>query len=98
MSISAVSSVTHSAPVIGSAASRATDFEPRMLALGHGRTTHGRRVEATGTVSAAADATPARSMADDTRTLMGDVFGALGADTPAQTTARQAVEAYRRAS
>jgi hypothetical protein len=27
---------------------------------------------------------------------VGDVFGALGADTPSQTTARQAVEAYRR--
>jgi len=27
---------------------------------------------------------------------VGDVFGALGADTPSQATARQAVEAYRR--
>ena len=98
MSISALGGVAYGATVIGAATPRATDFEPQMQALGHGRAAHGRRAEETGTTNASADATPERSMADDARALMGDVFGALGAVTPAPTTARQAVDAYRRAS
>lgn len=93
MSISGLGSVTGGATVIAAASPRTADFEPQMAALGHGRAGHGPRAQGTG---ASAGAAPAASLADDTRALVGDVFGALGADTPSQTTARQAVEAYRR--
>jgi len=95
VSISALGSVTRGATVIAAAPSRSADFEPQMAALGHGHAAHGHHPRA-GSAAAAAGGARAAGLADDTRTLVGDVFGALGADTPTQTTAQQAVEAYRR--
>ena len=92
MSISALGSVTPGASVIAAAPARTAGFKPQMAALGHGHAAHAPRVQSTGT------AAPSASLADDTRALVGDVFGALGANTPSQATARQAVEAYRRTS
>jgi Spy/CpxP family protein refolding chaperone len=91
MSISALGSVTPGASV-AAAPARTAGFQPQMAALGHGHAAHGPRAPGTGT------AAPAASLADDTRALVGDVFGALGANTPSQASARQAVEAYRRTS
>jgi len=95
VSISALGSVTRGAAVIAAAPSRTAEFAPRMAALGHGHGGHGPRTHAGGT-AAPAGAAPAAHLADDTRALVGDVFGALGADTPTQATAQQAVAAYRR--
>jgi hypothetical protein len=90
MSISALGSVSPGAGVIAAAPARTAAFQPQMAALGHGHAAPAPRAQGTGT------AAPAASLADDTRALVGDVFGALGANTPSQATARQAVEAYRR--
>ncbi len=95
MSISPLGSVTRGAAVVAAAPSHIADFEPQMAALGHGHAAHGRHAPAGG-MAVPAGAAPTATLADDTRALVGDVFGALGADTPTQTTARQAVEAYRR--
>ena len=90
MSISALGSVTPGAGVIAAAPARTAGFQPQMAALGHGHATHVPRAQGAG------PAAPAANLADNARALVGDVFGALGADTPSQATARQAVEAYRR--
>jgi hypothetical protein len=90
MSISALGGVTPGAGVIAAAPARTAGFQPRMAALGHGHAAHAPRAQGAGT------AAPAASLADNTRALVGDVFGALGANTPSQASARQAVEAYRR--
>jgi len=95
VSISALGSVTRGTTVIAAAPSRSADFEPQMAALGHGHAAHGHHPQAGGAAAAAGGARAA-GLADDTRALVGDVFGALGADTPTQTTAQQAVAAYRR--
>ena len=94
MSISALGSATRAALVIPAAPSRIAEFQPQVVALGKGHGAHGHHAQATGTVGAGGTV-PAASLADDTRALVGDVFGALGADTPDQTTAQQAVAAYR---
>lgn len=94
MSISALGSVSHVVQVIAAAPSRTADFQPQMVALGKGRA-HGRHTQAVG-ADPADGTTASASLADDTRALVGDVFGALGADTPNQATAQQAVAAYRR--
>ena len=72
---------------------------------GHGA--HGHRTQDNGTQETGAPAIPAppggpagapvHTQADDARALVGDVFGALGADTPTAVSASQAIAAYRRA-
>jgi hypothetical protein len=112
MSISALGSAaagaTASRPALFSGAGSGFGAQVA-VAVGQGRGArgaHGHRTQETGTpdnpteptgaVSAPRGATPVHTLADDTRALVGDVFGALGADTPTAVTARQAVEAYRR--
>ena len=97
MSVSALGSIAAGSAVIGAAPSRGNDFEPQLAALGLGRGGHGHHTQETGPAGTSTGGAPARSLASDSRALTGDVFGALGADTPAQTTAQQAVAAYRQA-
>lgn len=104
MSISALSSTTTGSPGARVVAASNTGFGAQVsVALGLGRTVHGHRTQETGApvgpAQAGAVGTPASaaSLAADTRSLVGDVFGALGADTPSQAAAQQATAAYRRA-
>ena len=113
MSISPLSGSPHGVAAAGLAPAGASGFGAHVqLAVGLGRAAHGHgahanrtqetgsqdpRTGATGAVSAPAGATPAHSLADDTRALVGDLFGALGASTPTMAAAQQAVQAYRRA-
>jgi hypothetical protein len=91
MLISALGAIMGSAPAIPAALSHAASFEPQLAtALGRGRGSDDHRVQETGRVSDA----PAHSLADDAKALVGDVFGALGANTSAAATPRQAAAAY----
>jgi hypothetical protein len=95
MTLSALGSVGAGPAVIGAPTAHGNDFQPLLAAMGHGKGGHGHRTQETGAVGAAAGGAPARTLASDSRALVGDVFGALGADTPTETTARQALAAYR---
>lgn len=110
MSISPLGSLTNGATVRRLVpSSGGTAFGAQItLAVGQGHAGHGtrsQRVQETGTqatqpdagVSATPAAAPPRTLADDTRALVGDVFGALGAGTPSSATAQRAIAAYRRA-
>ncbi len=102
MSISALSSTITGSPGARLVPVSSSGFGAQVsVALGQGRAAHGHRTQETGaagspTPAAGTASAPVRSLADDTRALVGDVFGALGADTPSAVTARQAVAAYRR--
>ncbi len=111
MAISALGSVAAGATINKLAASSGSGFGAQLsVAVGQGRAGHGHgakghRTQETGTsadtaqqagaVSAPMSATPAASLADTTRALVGDVFGALGANTPTAAAAQRAIEAYR---
>jgi len=103
MTISALNSMTTGISVTRVAPSAGSGFAPLVAvgqghtARGHGAHTQDNRTQETGAVGAPAGVASAPSLADDTRALVGDVFGALGAQTPTAATAQQAVEAYRRA-
>ena len=110
MSISALGSTTAGATISRHAPALDNGFAAHMsVAVGQGRAAHGHGArshgtqetgapaQATGAVSASAGATKVHTLADDTRALVGDVFGALGADTPTAVTAQQAIQAYRQA-
>jgi hypothetical protein len=67
--------------------------QPFAVALGRSPRAHHSRA-ADGTAAGGGDGTPKRTLADDSRALFGDVFGALGAETPSHATAERAVRAY----
>jgi hypothetical protein len=93
MSISALGNVAAATIAAAAAPPRTTGFDAQVnAALGHHHG-HGHRVQETGAVGGAAGTPP--SLADSTRSLIGDVFGALGADTPTEVSAQQAVQAYQ---
>ena len=95
------------APDNGFAAQMSVAVGQGRAAHGHGARNHGTQAtgtqetgtpaQATGAVSASAGAAPVHTLADDARALVGDVFGALGADTPTAVTAQRAIQAYRQA-
>ena len=104
MSISALGSLTTAAASLRRAASAtaSSGFGAQVaVAVGKGHGAHGARTqqadatEGAAQTGGAATAAPARTLADDTRALVGDVFGALGANTPSAVTAQQAIAAYR---
>lgn len=113
MTIPALSAATTGATVTRLTPARAAGFAAQLpIAVGQGSTAHGHgthghttqetgaqdnRTKETGTVSAPSGSAPVHTLADDTRALAGDVFGALGADTPTAATAQRAIAAYRRA-
>jgi hypothetical protein len=66
------------------------------VALGKAHKAHSRHDEAAGADGAAA--APRRTLAADCRALVGDKFGALGADTPTDVAAKRAVRAYGQAA
>ncbi len=106
MSMSALGSLTSAAATLRHVAASAASsgFGAKVaVAVGKSHAAHGSRTQATGAAASAdqssgsAGTAPPRTLADDTRALVGDVFGALGANTPAAVTAQQAIAAYRRA-
>ena len=109
MSISALSGTTTGTTIasLPPAATSSAFGAQLSVAVGQGRTGHGHRTQEAGTPDSATSApgavsTPAaavavHSTADDTRALVGDVFGALGADTPTMAAAQRAIAAYRQA-
>ena len=95
MSLSALGSLATVTPVVRHVLSGVSGFVPP-VAVGHGKAAHGHPgADARSQETGAAGIAPVHSLAADTRALVGDVFGALGATTPSATTARQAVQAYR---
>jgi hypothetical protein len=106
MSMSALGCLTSAAASLRHASSpaAASGFGAQVaVALGKSHAAHAARTQETGAPASTSQASgsvgtaPARTLADDTRALVGDVFGALGAATPTAVTAQQAVAAYRRA-
>jgi hypothetical protein len=97
MSLSALGSLSVGPAVIALPA-RTTGFAPRLATLGRGHAGEGRHpLEAGAPDDATSGGCGATgNLAANTRALVGDLFGALGADTPGGVTARQAAEAYRR--
>lgn len=104
MSISPVSGVVGGRLPTPITLSHAASFEPQLAtalgrskATGHAGASH--RVQETGTLDSPDAAAPVRSMADDAKALVGNVFGALGADKlMTAATSQQAASAYARAS
>jgi len=91
MSISPLGAATST--LAPSNATATSGFQPQFAAaLGRSHAGSSHRIQETGAVGAL----PAHSLADDTRALFGDVFGALGADGSA-TTPQRAAAAYVRA-
>jgi len=96
MSISAVGSVALATATGTSGGSRSTGFDaPMLAAVGRPPAQHEQRSQSLATGSGAAEQSP--GLAADTRSLFGDVFGALGASAPSPATAQRAVAAYSRA-
>jgi hypothetical protein len=90
MSVSAISGAS-TASTCFAAPQPDPAFTPLLDAIGRSHATHH---QGNGTSATAAKPAP-HTLASDSRAWFGDLFGALGASTPSDTAATEALAAYR---